>query len=97
MATTTINELDDSLCWFIGVAALNFVETMALYRAFSVGRFKCSGTSPKIIAADYLTEGYNLVVDKDATKIFCLGCIKNFAESEFHVTEDENYLVVRSQ
>ena len=36
------------------VLVLNFVEVMALYRAFSVGRFKCSGANPKVIPAPYL-------------------------------------------
>jgi hypothetical protein len=74
---------------------LNFVEIMAFHRAFSVGRFSCSGASPKITAASFLSEGYALTIKKDSTRKFCLGCIKDFfAKKGFRAVEDEKYLTI---
>jgi hypothetical protein len=68
---------------------------VTLYRAFSVGRFKCSGIVPKISVAEYLTDGYALAIAKDSTKTFCLGCVKNFTMGKgFRVTEDEKFLTI---
>jgi len=68
---------------------------MALHRAFSVGRFKCSGIVPKITAAEFLTEGYALVIAKDSAKKFCLGCVKKFIMGKgFRATEDKKYLTI---
>jgi RNase P subunit RPR2 len=68
---------------------------VTLYRAFSVGRFKCSRIVPKISVAEYLTDGYALVIAKDSTRMFCLGCVKKFTLGKgFRVTEDEKYLTV---
>jgi hypothetical protein len=70
---------------------------MALYRAFSVGRFKCAGVSPKISVADFPSEGYALVIRKESAKKFCLHCIKDFtANKRFRVTENESYLTIQS-
>ncbi|MBT0159492.1 hypothetical protein G4O51_05860 [Candidatus Bathyarchaeota archaeon A05DMB-2] len=76
---------------------LNFVEAIALYRAFSVGRFKCSGTTPKIIVADYQGEGYVLKIKKVSTKTICLECIKEFSKKRgLIVTEDKAYMTIQS-
>jgi hypothetical protein len=70
---------------------------MALYRAFSVGRFKCSGTSPKISIGDYLSEGYVLKVTKTSANKFCLNCIREFCVSKgLGFTEDADYLTIHS-
>jgi hypothetical protein len=71
---------------------------MALYRAFSVGRFKCSKTVPKLSAVtEYPSEGYALVIRKDSTKTFCLGCIKSFFMNKgLLISESKNYLTVRA-
>jgi hypothetical protein len=70
---------------------------MALYRAFSVGRFSCAGVSPKIGVTDFLSEGYVLKVMKNSTNKFCLNCIRNFCnEKELRFTEDANYLTISS-
>jgi hypothetical protein len=79
------------------VEILNFVEIMALYRAFSVGEFKCSGTSPKIAIADYFSEGYVLKIHQRTTNKYCKNCIRNFFNNRrLCVDEDENYLTIRS-
>jgi hypothetical protein len=79
------------------VDALNFGQVMALQRAFLYGRFKCSGAVPKVSVAEYLTDGYALVIGKASTKRFCLGCFKNFFKNKgFRVTENENYLTINS-
>jgi hypothetical protein len=70
---------------------------MALYRAFSVGRFKCSGASPKIIVADFQSEGYVLKISKGSAEKFCLGCIRDFSKSKgLIVTENGAYLTIHS-
>ncbi len=74
---------------------LNFVETMALYRAFSVGRFRCSGISPKIITSDFSGGGYNIVIRKESARKFCLGCIREFVKKRpLYTTEDEKFLII---
>jgi len=79
------------------VPLLNFVETMALYRAFSVGRFKCSGASLVVSNADFPSGGYSIVVRKDPAKKFCLRCIKDFvATRALNATENEKYLTIHS-
>jgi hypothetical protein len=76
---------------------LNFVEVMALYRVFSAGRFKCSGASPKVTPAAYLSEGYVLKIKKNLTNKFCLNCIEYFFSNKgLRVTQDENYLTIES-
>jgi hypothetical protein len=79
------------------VLVLNFVEVMALYRAFSVGRFKCSGATPKVIPATYLSDGYALTIKKNLTKERCFSCIEYFFSSKgLRVTQNENYLTIQS-
>jgi hypothetical protein len=68
---------------------------MALHRAFSVGRFKCSGASSMIKAADFADEGYVFVIRKDSTRKFCLRCIKDFFSNKaFRATENDNYMTI---
>ena len=70
---------------------------MALYRAFSVGRFKCSGASPKIALSDFLSEGYVLKVTKNSASKFCLNCIKAFCNNKgLRFVEDADYLTIHS-
>jgi hypothetical protein len=71
---------------------------MALFRTFSVGRFRCSGASLVVSRADFPSEGYALVVRKDSTKRFCLGCIKDFVASKraLDAIESEKYLTIIS-
>ena len=70
---------------------------MALYGAFSVGRFKCSGALPKIGVADLLCDGYVLKVTKNSARTFCLNCIRDFCVSNrLKVTEDAGYLTISS-
>ena len=70
---------------------------MALYRAFSVGRFKCSGALPKIGVTDFLSEGYVLKVTKNSASKFCLNCISDFCvNNRLKVTEDAGYLTISS-
>ncbi len=77
------------------MGCLNFVETMALCRAFSGGRFKCSGISPKIVAADFRSGGYNIVIKKDSARKLCLGCIREFVKKRpLYATEDEKFLII---
>jgi hypothetical protein len=79
------------------VLLLNFVEIMALYRAFSVGLFKCSGALPKIGVADFLSEGYVLKVTKNSAREYCLNCIRDFCSRKgFSLAEDADYLTIRS-
>ena len=77
---------------------VNFVETMALSRTFSVGRFRCSKVKPKINIAEYLTDGYTLEIPKNSTTKFCVGCIKDYFGNKkgLLVTENENYLSIKS-
>ena len=76
---------------------LNFVEVMALYRAFSDGRFKCSGANPKVIQAIYLSEGYALTIKKNLIKERCFNCIKYFFSNKgLQVTQNNNYLTIQS-
>jgi hypothetical protein len=70
---------------------------MALYRAFSVGRFRCSGALPKIGIGDFLSEGYVLKVTKNSVNKFCLNCIRDFCiKKRLRITEDANYLTINS-
>jgi hypothetical protein len=70
---------------------------MALQRAFSVGRFKCSGISPKINIANFLSEGYVLKVKKNSARKFCLNCIRKFCTTNgLRLTEDADYLTLCS-
>jgi len=73
---------------------------MALYRAFSVGHFKCSGASPIIKTAleGLPNGGYELVIRKKTTRPFCLHCIKNFfaRKSALRLTENKDYLKISS-
>ncbi len=76
---------------------MNFVETMALYRAFTVGRFRCAGASLAVSKADVPSEGYVLVVRKASAKEFCLRCIKDFiAKRALRAKEDKKYLTINS-
>jgi hypothetical protein len=76
---------------------MNFVEAMALYRAFSVGLFKCSGASPKIMPAEYLSDGYNIKIEKNLPKKLCYDCIGYFFGNKgLRVTQDEKYLTIQS-
>ena len=70
---------------------------MALYRAFSVGRFKCSGIIPKIVAAEYLGDGYVLKIKKNSTTKFCLNCVEHFFNKKgLRFTQDKNYTIIQS-
>jgi hypothetical protein len=70
---------------------------MALYRAFSVGRFKWSGAAPKVIPASYLSEGYALVIKKNLIRERCSNCIEYFfSDKGLRVTQNENYLTIQS-
>ncbi len=70
---------------------------MALYRAFSVGRFKCSGASPVVNGADFSGKGYALVIRKDSARKFCLRCVKDFlANRGLQSNENEKYLTITS-
>jgi|WetSurMetagenome_2_1015567.scaffolds.fasta_scaffold509883_2 hypothetical protein len=81
----------------MGEFGLNFVEIMALSRAFSVGVFKCSKVSPKIIVADILGDGYVLKIPKRSAKKYCLHCVRSFFNNgKLEVTEDKKYLTIRS-
>jgi hypothetical protein len=83
------------LFYLVVCRRLNFVETMSLYRAFSVGCFKCTKIKPTISPAEVLTEGYSLIIKKDAMRKFCLGCVRNFTTSkDFRVTEDEHFFTI---
>ncbi len=77
---------------------LNFVEVMALYRAVSAGRFRCSGISPVVKVDGYTNEGYVLVLRKNSTEKLCLRCIRKFVASKpsLQATEDQNYLTIHS-
>ena len=77
--------------------SLNFVAVMALYRAFSVGRFRCSRTSPKIGVSGLLSEGYVLKIAKNSTNNFCLNYFRNFCNNKgLRFIEDENYITINS-
>jgi hypothetical protein len=70
---------------------------MALYRAITVGRFKCSCAAPKITVGEFLGEGYVLTIKKNSANKFCLNCIRYFfSKGKLKITEDENYLTIRS-
>ena len=70
---------------------------MALYRAFSAGRFRCSGAKPKVCVVDCQKEGYALVIKRDLARKYCLCCIKDFfSDKGFRTREDENYLTIHS-
>ncbi|TRO51114.1 hypothetical protein E2P63_05265 [Candidatus Bathyarchaeota archaeon] len=76
---------------------MNFVETMALYRAFTVGRFKCLSATPAVMAADFPSLGYALVIRKESIKKFCLDCAKNyFVKKGLKVAENEKFLTIQS-
>ncbi len=78
--------------------ALNFVEVMALQRAFKSGRLRCSGASTMVTAAEFPFEGYALVIKKDMAGGFCLKCIKDFAAKSpsLRVAKSENHLTICS-
>jgi hypothetical protein len=87
----------NSILLFIDGCLLNFVEVMALYRAFSVGRFRCSGASPKITIADFQSEGYVLKIPKSHAEKFCLNCIRDFSKNKgLIVNENGDYLTIHS-
>ena len=70
---------------------------MALQRAFSFGRFKCSNASAKIIPAEYLRDGYVLIIKKNLVSKFCLACIEDFFSSKgLRVIKNGNYLTIES-
>jgi hypothetical protein len=70
---------------------------MVLYRAFSAGRFKCSGANPKVIQSICLSDGYALTIKKNLTKDFCLDCIEYFFSNKgLRVTQNANYLTIQS-
>ncbi len=76
---------------------LNFVEVMTLNRAFSVGRFKCSGIIAKITPEDFIGDGYVLRVPKESAHSFCLNCIKSFFDNgRIQISEDEQYVILQS-
>jgi hypothetical protein len=76
---------------------VNFVETMALYRAFKVGRFRCIGATPVIMVADFPSQDYTLVIRKESAKKFCLSCAKSYyTDKGLHIMEDEKYLTIYS-
>jgi hypothetical protein len=80
-----------------GCCVLNFVEAMALYRAFKVGRFRCVGTKPVIMVGDFPSQGYTLVIRKESAKKFCLSCAKTYyTDKGLNVREDEKYLTFYS-
>ena len=79
-----------------GEQDLNFVETMALYRLFSVGRLNCSGIKPKISVANFLGEGYVLKITKKLATKYCINCVRDFSsERRLRVSEDKNYLTIQ--
>ncbi len=81
----------------VGYSTVNFVEVMALQRAFRAGRFKCSGASTLVSAAEFPFEGYVLVVRKKSVRKFCLGCFRIFlGKRPLKSTESENYLTIYS-
>jgi hypothetical protein len=77
---------------------VNFVEIMALYRAFSVGRFRCTGAKPVVMVGDFPSQGYTLVIRKESAKKFCLGCVKDFVakRAALGMVENEKYLTIHS-
>ena len=76
---------------------MNFVEAMALYRAFSVGRFKCLCASPAVVAADFPSRGYALVIRKELVKKFCVNCAKDyFLNKGLQVLENKKFLTIQS-
>jgi hypothetical protein len=76
---------------------VNFVEIMALYRAFSVGRFRCVGAKPVIMVGDFPSQGYTLVIRKESAKKFCLSCAKRYyTDKGLNIREDEKYLTIYS-
>ena len=80
----------------IGVAYLNFAETMSLYKTVSTSLFKCFGETPKISLVDNQKEGYVLKIRKKSAKKCChCCCVRNFIENHnIQVTEDERYLTI---
>jgi hypothetical protein len=76
---------------------MNFIETMALYRALSALTLKCPEKPPKISIVDNQNEGYALKIARGLSQQRCnCWCIRNFSEHyNFHVTEDDKYLDVR--
>ncbi len=77
---------------------MNFVEVMALQRAFKSGRFKCSEASTMVTAAEFPFEGYALVIKKDIAGDFCFKCIRDFVAKRppLRLAESENYLTICS-
>jgi hypothetical protein len=86
-----------SIFFWSKVLSVNFVETMALFRAFSVGRFKCLCRSPAVVAADFPSRGYALVIRKELAKKFCIDCAKNyFLNKGLQVLENDKFLTIQS-
>lgn len=77
---------------------MNFVEVMALQRAFSAGRFKCSRASTMVATADFPHKGYSLIVRKSGTNKLCVGCFRKFIKQKpaLQMVEDADYLAVYS-
>ncbi len=75
---------------------MNFVEVMALYRAFTAGRFKCSDMLVAVSVAGYRGEGYALVIRKASARKFCLQCIRDIvAKRPLRLTENTKYLTIQ--
>jgi hypothetical protein len=76
---------------------MNFIETMALYRAISAFSLDCSNESPKICIVDNQKEGYVLKIRMESAPEYChWSCIKNFSKNHnFQVTEDGKYLSIQ--
>ncbi len=75
---------------------MNFVEVMALYRAFTAGRFKCSEASVAVSVAGYPGDSYVLVIRKASARKFCLQCVRDFvAKRSLRLTEDRKYLTIQ--
>lgn len=76
---------------------MNFVEVMALQRAFRAGRFKCSRASTLVSAAEFPFEGYVLVVRKNSVRKLCLGCFRIFlGKKPLRATESRDYMTIYS-
>jgi len=76
---------------------MNFIETMALYRAISAFSPHCSNKPPKISIVDNQKEGYVLKIRMESAPTYCNWCcIKNFSKyNDFEVTEDGKYLSIQ--
>ncbi len=78
---------------------MNFVEVMALQRAFKSGRFKCSSASTMVTEAEFPLEGYALVVKKELAGEFCLKCVRDFVAKRpsLRLSESETLLTICSR